>query len=81
MEGDEEFGTPDELIGAVIDCSAFTGEKYDSLAAHASQAENIFFLEMGRELFSNVFGQEMFVRVQDRTGVPLPESDLFAGLR
>ncbi len=81
MEEDEEFGTPDELIGAVVDCSGFTAEKYDSLAAHASQAENIFFLEMGREMFSSVFGQEMFVRVQDRTGTALPESDLFAGLR
>jgi len=81
MEADENFGTPDELIGAVVDCSEFTQAKYESLAAHASQAENIFFLDMGEELFSEVFGLEMFVRVQDRTGTPLPEDDLFAGLR
>jgi LmbE family N-acetylglucosaminyl deacetylase len=81
LEGDDNFGTPDELIGATIDCSGFTQAKFDSLAAHASQADNIFFLNMGTEFFAQVFGQEMFVRVFDRTGAPLPETDLFAGLR
>jgi LmbE family N-acetylglucosaminyl deacetylase len=73
--------TPDDQIGAVVDCSAVAGRKYDSLAAHASQAENIFFLGLGRELFSELFREEAFVRAQDRTGAPVPESDLFAGLR
>jgi len=81
MEGDPEFGTPDELINAVIDCTAFADAKYDSLAAHASQADNIFFLDMGRELFASVMGQEAFVRVQDRTGARVLEDDLFSGLR
>ena len=81
MEGDEEFGTPDELISTTVDCTAFAGAKYDALAAHASQADNIFFLEMGTELFTEVFGHETFVRVEDRTGAPVPEDDLFAGLR
>jgi LmbE family N-acetylglucosaminyl deacetylase len=81
MEDDPEFGTPDELITTYVDCSAMTERKYDSLATHASQADNIFFLEMGRELFASVFGRESFQRVQDRTGAPVPEDDLFAGLR
>jgi LmbE family N-acetylglucosaminyl deacetylase len=78
---DTPFGTPDELIGAVIDCSGVTGRKYASLAAHASQAENIFFLSLGLELFGTVFGDEAFIRAQDRTGGPVPEADLFAGVR
>jgi hypothetical protein len=64
-----------------VDCAKFADAKYDSLAAHASQADNIFFLNMGRELFSATFGREMFVRVKDRTGASVPEDDLFAGLR
>ncbi|MDA8310564.1 MAG: PIG-L family deacetylase [Actinomycetota bacterium] len=81
---DAPFGTPDEEIGAVVDCSAFSAAKYASLAAHASQAENIFFLSLGEEVFGQVFGEEAFVRALDRTGRPCPvgvEDDLFAGLR
>jgi LmbE family N-acetylglucosaminyl deacetylase len=81
VDEDPEFGTPDELITTTVDCSAVTGRKFDSLAAHASQSDNIFFLNLGRELFSTLFGEEMFVRAWDRTGTPVPEDDLFSGLR
>lgn len=81
VEEDPKFGTPDELITTTIDVSAFTGQKYASLGAHASQSENIFFLQMGEELFARVMGSESFVRVLDDTGAPVPEDDLFAGLR
>ena len=30
---------------------------------------------------TEVFGIESFIREQDRTAAPLPETDLFAGLR
>ena len=36
---------------------------------------------MGEELFSRVMGSESFVRVLDSTHAPVPEDDLFAGLR
>jgi LmbE family N-acetylglucosaminyl deacetylase len=78
---DAPFGTPDEQISAVIDVSTVTEHKYDSLAAHASQSDNIFFLSMGREVFGAVFREEAFVRAQDRTEAPVPETDLFAGIR
>ena len=80
-EQDPEFGTPDELITTAIDCGAVADRKYKSLAAHASQGENIFFLQMGVELFSSLMGNEYFVRVADSTDAPVPEDDLFAGLR
>ena len=69
VQENPDFGTPDELITTTIDCSAVAGRKYASLAAHASQSDNIFFLEMGEELFSTIMGSESFVRVQrlDRT--------------
>jgi len=76
-----DVGTPDELITTTVDVSAVAGRKYASLAAHASQSDNIFFLQMGEELFSQVMGSESFVRVMDTTEAPVPEDDLFAGLR
>ncbi len=80
-EENPDFGTPDELITTTIDCSAVAGRKYASLAAHASQSDNIFFLQMGEELFAAIMGSESFVRVSDSTHAPVPEDDLFAGLR
>jgi hypothetical protein len=76
-----EIGLPDEEITTWVDTSAFGGQKFDALAAHASQGENIFFLRMGKEKFTELMGVETFVRVRDTTGAASPESDLFAGLR
>jgi LmbE family N-acetylglucosaminyl deacetylase len=79
--GDEpEIGLPDEEITTWVDTAAFGAQKFDALAAHASQTENIFFLKMGKEQFSELMGTETFVRIQDSTDAPLPETDLFAGL-
>jgi LmbE family N-acetylglucosaminyl deacetylase len=75
------LGLPDDQITTWVDTSAFGGQKFDALAAHASQGENIFFLRMGRERFTELMGMETFVRVHDTTAAPLPENDLFAGLR
>lgn len=76
-----EIGLPDEEITTWVDTTAFGGQKFDALLAHASQSENIFFLRMGKERFTELMGVETFVRVQDTTGAALPENDLFAGLR
>ncbi len=81
VEENPDFGTPDELITTTIDCSAVAGRKYASLGAHASQSDNIFFLQMGLELFTTIMGSESFVRAVDSTNAPVPEDDLFAGLR
>jgi LmbE family N-acetylglucosaminyl deacetylase len=81
IEENPDFGTPDELITTTVDCRSVAGRKYASLAAHASQSDNIFFMRMGEEVFSRLMGSETFVRVQDSTGAPTPEDDLFAGLR
>ncbi|MER5555408.1 PIG-L family deacetylase [Streptomyces sp. NPDC002793] len=76
-----EIGLPDDEISTWVDTTAFSGQKFDALAAHASQGENIFFLKMGKERFGELMGMETFVRVKDATGAALPENDLFAGLR
>ena len=76
-----EIGLPDDEVTTWVDTTAFSGQKFDALAAHASQGENIFFLRLGKERFGELMGTETFVRVRDTTGAPLPENDLFAGLR
>jgi LmbE family N-acetylglucosaminyl deacetylase len=76
-----EIGLPDDEITTWVDTTAFGGQKFDALAAHASQEENIFFLRLGRERFTDLMGVEHFVRVRDTTDAPLPEKDLFAGVR
>ncbi|MYS13737.1 PIG-L family deacetylase [Streptomyces sp. SID4982] len=76
-----EIGLPDDEITTWVDTTPFSDQKYDALAAHASQGENIFFLKMGKERFGELMGMETFVRVRDTTGAPTPENDLFAGLR
>ncbi|MDQ2729715.1 MAG: PIG-L family deacetylase [Actinomycetota bacterium] len=75
------MGSDDTDIAAWVDVAAFADRKYDALAAHASQGDNIFFLRMGREIFAELMGTEVFLRAVDRTGAALPEDDLFAGLR
>ena len=74
-------GLPDEEITTWIDATKFSAQKFEALAAHASQSENIMFLSLGLERFTELMGTEAFLRVQDSTGAPIPEDDLFAGLR
>jgi len=76
-----EIGLPDDEISTWVDVTDFGSQKFDALAAHASQSENIFFLRMGKEKFTELMGMETFVRVLDSTGAALPENDIFAGLR
>ncbi|MFJ8578349.1 PIG-L family deacetylase [Micromonospora sp. NPDC093277] len=76
-----QLGLPDDEITTWVDTSGYGAQKFASLAAHASQAENIFFLQLGETRFTELMGVETFVRVRDITDAPAPEDDLFAGLR
>jgi LmbE family N-acetylglucosaminyl deacetylase len=78
---ESNFGSPDELITAEVDCSAYAQQKFDALAAHASQAENIFFLKLPIDVFAEMFGREVFVRARPAPADDVVEDDLFAGLR
>jgi hypothetical protein len=75
------LGLPDDEITTWVDTSAYGAQKFESLAAHASQAENIFLLQQGQDRFTELMGVETFVRVRDTTGAPAREDDLFTGLR
>lgn len=79
---DPPFGTPDELVTTWIDATEVVERKREAMVAHTSQiSETSFFLALPEQVFKAVFANEAFVRHFDRTGAPVPEDDLFAGLR
>jgi LmbE family N-acetylglucosaminyl deacetylase len=64
-----------------VDVRPVLERKRAALFAHASQIQDSWFSKIPTDLAERVFGRESFVRVSDTTGAPVPESDLFAGLR
>jgi LmbE family N-acetylglucosaminyl deacetylase len=68
-------------ITTSIDIRPVLDRKREALMAHASQIEESWFTKIPAEIAQEAFGQENFIRVVDSTGAPVPETDLFAGLR
>ena len=68
-------------ITATIDIHPVLERKRAALLAHASQIRDSWFSKIPPDLAARVFGRESFIRASDTTGAPVPETDLFAGLR
>jgi LmbE family N-acetylglucosaminyl deacetylase len=71
----------EEAITTSVDIGPVLDRKREALFAHASQIQESWFSKLPPEIATEAFGHETFIRVTDRTGAPLPETDLFAGLR
>ena len=72
----------DELrITTSVDIHPVLDRKREALVTHASQIQDSWFSKIPPEIGAAAFGSEHFIRAADRTGAPLPEDDLFAGLR
>ena len=71
----------EQRITTTVDTTGVASRKRDALAAHASQLDQSWWVRFPDDAFLEVFGQETFIRAEDRTGAPVPEADLFAGLR
>jgi LmbE family N-acetylglucosaminyl deacetylase len=78
---DPPFGVDDSVITTRVDVAADVPAKLAALRAHASQADNGFWLNLPAPIVTSFMSTEYFIRAMDRTGAPVPESDLFAGLR
>ncbi|MCA1831672.1 MAG: PIG-L family deacetylase [Actinomycetota bacterium] len=78
---DPPIGVPAEQVTTTVDVAEFVDAKRAALQAHASQTESSFFLQMPEDIFRFAFASESFTRERDVTGAPIPENDLFAGLR
>jgi len=76
-----QIAEAEERITTSVDIRPVLERKSEALHAHASQIQDSWFAKLPPEVAVEAFGHETFVRVSDTTGAPLPESDLFAGLR
>jgi LmbE family N-acetylglucosaminyl deacetylase len=68
-------------ITTTVDIRAVLARKRAALFAHGSQINDSWFSKIPPEIADEAFGYEYFIRAADTTGAPVPESDLFAGLR
>lgn len=71
----------EERITTTVDIRQVLDRKRDALFAHASQISESWFSKIPPEIAEAAFGKESFIRAGDSTGAPVPEEDLFAGLR
>jgi LmbE family N-acetylglucosaminyl deacetylase len=68
-------------ITTTVDIQDLLDVKRQALMAHASQIEDSWFSKIPPDVARQAFGRESFIRVTDTSGAPVPETDLFAGLR
>jgi LmbE family N-acetylglucosaminyl deacetylase len=68
-------------ITSTVDIRPVLDRKRAALFAHGSQINDSWFSKLPVEVAEQAFGYEYFIRITDTTGAPLPEDDLFAGLR
>jgi LmbE family N-acetylglucosaminyl deacetylase len=68
-------------ISTTVDIRPVLSRKREALMAHASQISESWFSKIPPDIGEAAFGRESFIRASDSTGAPVPEDDLFAGLR
>jgi LmbE family N-acetylglucosaminyl deacetylase len=68
-------------ITTTVDIRPVLDTKRAALFAHSSQIAESWFAKLPPEIATEAFGFETFIRATDTTGAPLPETDLFTGLR
>jgi|GraSoiStandDraft_16_1057320.scaffolds.fasta_scaffold137444_2 LmbE family N-acetylglucosaminyl deacetylase len=77
----QQMAETERRITTTIDIQPVLARKRDALLAHASQIQDSWFSKIPQEIAEATFGRESFIRASDSTGAPVPEDDLFAGLR
>jgi mycothiol S-conjugate amidase len=76
-----EFGMPDELITARIDCRDVLELKRRALVAHRSQISDDFpLMRMPAQVIRDHFPTEHYSLALSHVPVHPPEDDLFAGI-
>ena len=80
-EMQQKMAEYEQRITSTVDILPVLGRKRDALFAHGSQIQESWFSKIPPEVAEAAFGRESFIRARDTTGAPVPEDDLFAGLR
>ncbi len=77
----QQMAEAEQRITTTVDIRPVLARKREALFAHASQISEAWFSKLPPQIAEAAFGRESFIRASDATGVPVPEDDLFAGLR
>jgi LmbE family N-acetylglucosaminyl deacetylase len=80
-ETERQMAESERRITTTVDIRDVLERKGEALRAHASQIDDSWFSKIPPDVVARVFGFETFIRASDSTGAPVPENDLFAGLR
>ena len=80
-ETQRQMEESERRITTTVDIRPVLELKGEALRAHRSQIEESWFSKIPPDVVARVFGYETFIRASDTTGTPVPENDLFAGLR
>lgn len=77
----QQMAETERRITTSVDIRPVLDRKRDALYAHSSQISDSWFSKIPQDVAEAAFGRETFIRASDSTGAPVPEDDLFAGLR
>ena len=77
----QQMAEAEQRITTTVDIRPVLDRKREALFAHASQIRESWFSMIPPEIGEAAFGRESFIRASDTTGAPVPENDLFSGLR
>ncbi len=80
-EVQRQLDEAEQRITTTVDINSVLARKRDALLAHASQISESWFSKIPPQIAEQAFGRESFIRASDTTGAPVPEDDLFSGLR
>jgi len=80
-EVQRQLDEAEQRITTTVDINSVLARKRDALLAHASQISESWFSKIPPQIAEQAFGWESFIRASDTTGAPVPEDDLFSGLR
>lgn len=80
-EIEQQMAEEERRITTTVDIRDVLSLKRDALLTHASQIADSWFSKVPPEVAEEAFGHESFIRLIDSTDAPVPENDLFAGLR
>jgi LmbE family N-acetylglucosaminyl deacetylase len=76
------FAVPDDRVTTWIDVLPFIDKKLAAMRAHRTQIpEDSWFIKLTEVVGPRAWAMETFERVRSTVDAPLPEHDLFAGLR
>ncbi len=80
-EEQRKIAESEARITTEVDIRPQLERKRDALMTHASQINDSWFSKIPPEVVESAFGKELFIRTRNETTAPVPETDLFSGLR